>query len=444
MRLGEIVTTSLNSLFQNILVTGSIGSGKTSGAISNITEQLIKGGFGGLILDAKGNFVDNVKLMCKKCGRTEELQIVSTTSNCYFELLDKNISAQEMSNRLRRVIELLSPNNNSDTYWLDKVENVLLNLIILMDYYTNRNRNLGELHKLVTSKNHLKEKIDLCASKLLDNPPQDKICFELNNAILFLNEEYLNLDSRVFSIITSEITRLTIPLVTDYDVYNRFLVYDSKKDCIDFYSNPNKIIILSINIGENKSLCKILATFLKLSYQKYILSTLKNPKKFPNFLIADEFQEFVNVDDSHFLSLSREAKCINVMSTQSYTSLKNALRDENATAVIIQNFVNKIWFRNDDNYTISEAIKQLGKIEKTRENISITENAQESSKYFLRAGFKNRKSSISNGINYVLNKENEYDENFFTRELKTFEALAFIQNKGKHMQPTKVKFNIWR
>ena len=34
----------------------------------------------------------------------------------------------------------------------------------------------------------------------------------------------------------------------------------------------------------------------------------------------------------------------------------------------VQNLVNKIWFRNDDNYTISEVVKQLGKINVTKEN----------------------------------------------------------------------------
>ena len=428
-------------LYQNMLITGSIGSGKTSGAVCNLTESLIQRDIGGLILDAKGNFVDCIKKMCKKAGRQEDMQVISLKSNYYFELLDKNISPQEMANRLRHVIELLSPNNNSDTYWLDKVENVFLNLIILIDYYDSRN--MYELHKLVTSKEYLGEKIKYCKQKLLENPPENKVGFEMTNAISFLKEEYLNLDSRVFSIITSEITRLTIPLVTDYDVYNEFVTPNENKQKIDFYNSNNKIVILSVNIGENKVLCKILSVFLKLSFQKYILSTLKDPKKYPIFFIADEYQEFVNKDDSDFLSLAREAKCINIISTQSYTSIKSALRDDRATSVILQNFVNKIWFRNDDNFTNAEVVKQLGKTVVKRENVSVTENAQESTKRLFGSGFKNRKSSLSNSINYTLTKENEYDENFFTRELKTHEALAFIQNTEDEIKPIKVKFRIW-
>ena len=38
-----------DSLYQNVLITGSIGSGKTSGAISRLTYNLIKSGQSGLI-----------------------------------------------------------------------------------------------------------------------------------------------------------------------------------------------------------------------------------------------------------------------------------------------------------------------------------------------------------------------------------------------------------
>ena len=423
-------------LYQNVLITGSIGSGKTSGAIARLTYNLIKSGKGGLILDIKGNFVDTVNEMCKRLGRTQDLCIISKDSNCYFELLDKNTSSLELANRLKHVITLLSSNNNSDSYWLDKVENVLMNIIIIMKYLDELN--LMTLHRFVNEDLFLRETLETIKRRLKEQIPSDKTAFELAGAISFIENEYFNLDSRVNTIIKSEITRLTIPLVTDYDIYNQFCIKKDKQP-ISFLNN--KIIVLSINIGENKALAKIIATFIKLLYQKHILSniSLKNP----SFFIADEFQEFCNSDDAEFLSLSREAKCINIISTQSYSSLKNTLKDQNAANVIIQNLVNKIWFRNDDNYTISEAVKQLGKINVTKENRTISESGQDSKKNMLGAGFRNKKSSISKSLNYVLVKENEYDENFFSRSLKTFEALTFIStNKG--IVTKKVIFERWK
>lgn len=424
------------SLYQNILITGSIGSGKTSCAISRLAYNLIKSGKGGLVLDIKGNFVETVSSICKRTGRTEDLFVISNNSNNYFELLDFKVSSLELANRLKHVITLLSTNSNSDSYWLDKVENVLMNMIIIMKYLDELN--LITLHKLVSEETFLKETINKVKARVKESVPDDKTSFELAGAISFVENEYFNLDNRVLSIIKSEITRLTIPLITDYDIYSQFCVKNQKQS-ISF--SDNKIIVLSINIGENKALAKILATFIKLSFQKYVLSNIS--KSNPIFFIADEFQEFCNEDDSQFLSLSREAKCINIISTQSYSSLKNALKDQNATNVIIQNLVNKIWFRNDDNYTISEIVKQLGKINVTKENKSISESGQESKKNIWGAGFRNKKSSISKSLNYVLVKENEYDENFFSRELKTFEALTLMSTK-EGMATKKVIFERWK
>lgn len=432
----EAIAITDESLYQNVLITGSIGSGKTSGAVSRLTYNLLKSGQGGLILDVKGNFVDTVKDMAKKTGRLSEICTISKNSNWYFELLDDKVSCLELANRLKQVISLLSTNNNSDSYWLDKVENVLMNIIVILKYMDNLN--LMTLHRLVSEDIFLRQMLEQVKFKLKSQVPDDKTSFELAGAISFLENEFLKLDSRVNTIIKSEITRLTIPLITDYDIYNQFCVQENKTK-ISFDSG--KIIILSINIGENKALAKIIATFLKLSFQKYILSNISCSK--PTFFIADEFQEFCNADDAHFLSLSRESKCINIISTQSYSSLKNALKDQNAANVIIQNLVNKIWFRNDDNYTISEAVKQLGKINVIKENKTISEAGQESRKNIFGSGFINKKSSISKSLNYVVVKENEYDENFFTRGLKTFEALMFIStNEGIVIK--KVIFERWK
>lgn len=423
-------------LYKNVLITGSIGTGKTSGAIARLTYSLIKSGKGGIVLDAKGNFVDTVESICKRCGRSDELQVISNNSKYYFELLDRSKSPLELANRLKQIITLLSPSNNTDSYWLDKVENVLMNFIILMRL--KGETTIMELHRIVIDDNYLKQLISEIKIKLKEEVPDDKTAFEIYNVISFIENEYFKLDNRVNSIIKSEITRLTIPLITDYDIYNQFCVKGNKQE-INF--RDNKIIVLSLNIGENKALSKIIATFLKLSYQKYILSNISSG--IPSFFIADEFQEFCNVDDAHFLSLSREAKCINIISTQSYSSLKSTIKDSNATNVIIQNLVNKIWFRNDDNYTISEIIKQLGKRDVIKENKTISETGQESKKNILGGGFRNKKSSIAKALNFVTTKENEYDENFFSRELKNFEALIFMPT-GSEVVTKKIIFERWK
>ena len=62
----EDVFIKEKGLYQNILITGSIGSGKTSCAISNILDGFFKNNFGGLVIDIKGNYITQVKKIARK------------------------------------------------------------------------------------------------------------------------------------------------------------------------------------------------------------------------------------------------------------------------------------------------------------------------------------------------------------------------------------------
>ena len=116
-----------------------------------------------------------------------------------------------------------------------------------------------------------------------------------------------------------------------------------------------------MNINEYRNLSKIIATYLKLDFQTEVLRQLSssNPIIHPVAFISDEYSEYVSATDANFFSQSRESKCINVVSTQSYTSLLNALNNKYSVEVIVQNLVNKLWFRSDDIFTIEDAQKQL-------------------------------------------------------------------------------------
>ena len=125
-----------------------------------------------------------------------------------------------------------------------------------------------------------------------------------------------------------------------------------------------------MNISKYKNLSKIIAAYLKLDFQSEVLSQLSKRKKLnPTVFMCDEYHEYVTISDSDFFAQSRESKCINIVSTQSYSSILNTLQNEASVKVIVQNLVNKLWLRTDDVYTIESAQKQIGREDK--EKISI-------------------------------------------------------------------------
>ncbi len=193
-----------------------------------------------------------------------------------------------------------------------------------------------------------------------------------------------------------------------------------------------------MNISIYKNLSKIIAAYLKLDFQSEVLSQLSTASISPTAFICDEFHEYVTATDSDFFAQSREAKCINIVATQSYTSLLNTLKDQYAVKSIIQNLINKLWYRTDDSFTIEDAQKQIGKEEKTKISKSISENAQETKYNYITHSLNSTKSNLSESISTYTNNDFVYDSGFFTQELETFSCLSFISTGTKILSPQKL------
>ena len=155
--------------------------------------------------------------------------------------------------------------------------------------------------------------------------------------------------------------------------------------------------------------------------------------------ISDEYQEYITENDADFYAQSRESKCINIVSTQSYTSLLNALNNTNSVKVIIQNLVNKLWFRSDDIFTIEDIQKQLGKEEKEKISKTFSENSKETNYNFFTHDFFAINSDLSESISTSSQFDFAYDYKFFTQELKSFECLAFLSDGMQILKPKKLQ-----
>lgn len=364
------VVLSEKGLYQNILITGAIGSGKTSSAMYPITKQLIaykansrEDKLGMLILDVKGNYYYEVMKYARQYGRENDVIPIEISGKYKYNPLDKkSLKASVIANRLKTILLLFSP-NNSESYWIDKSETVLTEAIKLCRLYNNNYVTFNEIHNLITNADYYASKVALLRQKFINNEFSESQTYNLLSAINFFEKEFFSLDSRTMNILKSEITRITNCFVSDANVSKTFCPPESDNNFEGFDSviHSGKIVVLNMNINEYRNLSKIIATYLKLDFQTDVLRQLSssNPIIHPVAFISDEYSEYVSATDANFFSQSRESKCINVVSTQSYTSLLNALNNKYSVEVIIQNLVNKLWFRSDDIFTIEDAQKQL-------------------------------------------------------------------------------------
>ena len=435
-------------LYQNFLITGSIGSGKTSSAMYPFCKTLISYNsyipnqkIGMLILDVKGNFYIEVKQFSELFGREDDLIIIELNGTVKYNPLHKpHLKASVLSNRLKTILTLFSA-NNSDSYWLDKAEQVLCEAIKLCRMYNNGYVTFEELHKIILYPNYIDEKLSLLKKDFQSGKLSENDIFNLLSIINFFTNEINNLDSRVLSILKSEISRITNIFITDKDIYDTFCpdINSLTFSNFDEVIQKGKIVVLNMNISKYDLLSKIIATYLKLDFQTEVLSNISNNQTKTCAFICDEYHEYVTTTDANFFAQSREAKCINIVATQSYSSILNTLKDQNATKVIIQNLINKLWFRNDDIFTIEEAQKQIGKkdILKTSKNISENNNSIKYN-HFLN-NFISNNSSFSESISTYYQNEYIYDTSFFTQKLETFSCLAFLINPDSTLTIEKVK-----
>ncbi len=442
----EKVFIDEKSLYKNVLVTGSIGSGKTSSAMYPFTKQLIsfeadnlnkKLGF--LILDVKGNYYSKVCEFAKSVNRLKDVIVIELGGKYKYNPLDKpDLSSIVLANRLKTILMLFSP-NNTESYWIDKSEQVLACFIDYCRIYNDGYVSFDELHKLVTDYNYFVSKLPLIKKKFIKGMlPKDK-CYLLLHSIDFLNNDFFNLDARTFNLLKSEITRITDCFVSDYLVNKTFCPPKDKENFFGFSEviSKGKIVVLNMNIAEYKNLSKIIAAYLKLDFQTDVLRQLANssvPTRTTVF-ISDEYQEYVTSSDADFFSQSREAQCINIVSTQSYTSILNALNNQYSSKVIIQNLVNKFWFRTDDIFTIEDIQKQIGKEDKKKFSKTISENSKDSSYSLISKNFTSSGSALSESFNSYYQSDFKFDYNFFTQNLKTFECLSFISNDENAIIP---------
>lgn len=438
-----------SGLYQNMLITGTIGSGKTSSAMYPFTKQLIyyknsslDNKIGMLILDVKGNYYYQVTEFCKQFNRLDDLIVIELGGKYKYNPLNKpNLKPSILANRLKTILLLFSE-NNSESYWLDKAEQILEQSIKICRLYNNNYVNFNEIHKLITDSDYYYSKIQILKNDFLKNKFNDKQCYDLLTAITFFENEFLKLDQRTMSILKSEITRITNCFVSDYDVMNTF---NPNKNEENFHGlsdiiSQGKIVVLNLNISEYKNLSKIIAAYLKLDFQTEVLSRLaKNNVSRPVAFISDEYHEYVTSTDADFFAQSREAKCINIVATQSYTSLLKTLNNESTVKVIIQNLINKIWLRTDDCFTIEEAQKQIGKEDKEKVSRSVSENAKQTVYNYFTGSLNSRDSNITESLNSVIQHDFIYDTNFFTQNLDTFNCLAFLSTGKTILSPQKIK-----
>lgn len=149
-----------------------------------------------------------------------------------------------------------------------------------------------------------------------------------------------------------------------------------------------KVVALNFPMAANPGVARAAGTFMKQDFQRAMLSRVPdmewNPKRYfrQALFLCDEYQAFATVGESDptgdekFFALSRQAKCIAIVATQSISSLKSTLPGE-SWRTLLQTFRTKIFLSLSDDQSARTASDLCGREEQMSPNYSISESGQD-------------------------------------------------------------------
>ena len=194
------------------------------------------------------------------------------------------------------------------------------------------------------------------------------------------------------------------------------------------------VLALNLPISTNPGLAKSIGTLLKQDFQRAVLSRIPRMEKEPDFhfrellFLCDEYQGFATVGenepigDERFFSLSRQAKCIPIVATQSISSLRSALPGE-SWRTLLQTFRTKIFLALSDDFSTKTASDLCGKEEQLKPNYTISETGQDASVSMLTGKAISHRATLSTTKGYNVQRDFTFEAKVFS-ELKNAQAIV--------------------
>lgn len=442
------------AMFQNLVITGAIGTGKTSTVMYPLCKQALfykanmpEEKAGALILDVKGNFYEKVLEFARECGREEDIILIKLGGDIKYNPLHKpHMEPIDLAERSRTVIDLFSGGAKKEAFWDIKAGQMMAETIRLMRMVNEGYLTLSDVHKIVTNSEYLNSQLAYLDSLYSEGKLNEFDYLACTN--YFYGEFSDSKAEKTIDTIKACVTEMTAFFASSERIHDSFCPPLKKPDSdksTNFYGfrdviDNGKIVVLAMNVQEYPKVSKTIAAYLKLDFQAEIVQrTVKdNPinKTRPMFFISDEYQEFVTANDGDFYGLSRESRCCSVVSSQSYSSISKTLGNDKSFNTLQQNLINKIWLRTDDKLTIDTAQLLTGKEEKEKISKNISESAGDAKRSKLFGKLVSGKQSVSESTTISKQKDFVFEERVFTQVVKMGKAVAYVADEEGMQEPT--------
>ncbi|QTO39699.1 type IV secretory system conjugative DNA transfer family protein [Desulfovibrio desulfuricans] len=376
---------------RSIAIIGGTGSGKTTSIILPMINSLLRRGFGGVILDIKGNLGAQTRALAQECGRQDDIIEFGSAPTAQATNLLAGLKKHEIAD-LFQVIATDGVERDPNVSWHAKggalASDVAHSMLALskIAHKSHFSRQFVPTLKAVYSA--------LCNQKF-SSSLWSFYCQELGTLraqcmgkvwpdyLLDAESFYHSVSAECFHVLATEnnlrstkgsatsqqqktwmLQRILMRLKaikTTCGLMDSFSSLEDGAVPIDFTRlvYKEKKVVLIHFAAECGATGAILARCLK---DRFYQSILKNGSKLGHnefsFMVGDEFQEILdvtstnNLNDMQLFGLSREFKNINIVASQSIASLY-ARGEQHSVSSLLGNCTTKILLQSSDPETIN-------------------------------------------------------------------------------------------
>ena len=207
-----------------------------------------------------------------------------------------------------------------------------------------------------------------------------------------------------------------------------------------------RVLALNFPVGLNPGLARALGVMLKLDFQRAVLQRIPKIAAHPTqvwrdlLFVCDEYHAFATVGetdptgDERTFALSRQARLIPIVATQSISSLRSALPGDESWRTLLQCFRTKLFLATSDEFTARAAADLCGRRDRLKAHYTLSEGGQGAHISLLTGRATATKQTVSASKSYAPHHEYIFSPRVFT-ELQNSQAIALPYDGLNPMRP---------
>jgi hypothetical protein len=196
-----------------------------------------------------------------------------------------------------------------------------------------------------------------------------------------------------------------------------------------------RVLALNFPVAINPGLARILGVMLKLDFQRAVLQRIPRIAAQPSrvwrdlMFVCDEYHAFATVGetdptgDERTFAMSRQARLIPIVATQSISSLRSALPGDDSWRTLLQCFRTKLFLATSDEFTARVASELCGKRDKLKAHYLLSESGSDAHISLLTGRAAATKQTLTASKSYTPYHEYIFTSRVFT-ELQNAQAVA--------------------